>query len=76
MDATTLRRPDDARPILRVTDVHRGRIVTAVEFRKLLISHRRMIRADRHTDRLRGLKDLDTGELFLTDERRLLEAAR
>jgi len=50
-----------------------GRVISAGEFRKLLVSHRRMIRLDRRTDRLRGLRDLDTGEVFLTDERRLLE---
>ena len=26
------------------------------------------------TERLRGLRDLDTGEIFVTDERRLLHA--
>jgi hypothetical protein len=50
-----------------------GSVISAGEFRKLLVSHRRMIRLDRRTDRLRGLRDLDTGEVFLTDERRLLE---
>jgi hypothetical protein len=35
-----------------------------------------MIRVDQKTDRLRGLRDLDTGELFLTDERRLVEGWR
>ena len=49
-------------------------IVSAAEFRKLLVSHRRMVRVDRRDDRLRGLQDLDTGEIFLTDERRLVEA--
>ena len=49
-------------------------LISALEFRKLLVSHRRMIRVDRKEDRLRGLRDLDTGEVFLTDERRLLEA--
>ena len=49
-------------------------VVSAAEFRKLLVSHRRMVRVDRRDDRLRGLQDLDTGEVFLTDERRLVEA--
>jgi len=49
------------------------RRISAAEFRKLLVSHRRMIRLDRRSDKLRGLRDLDTGEIFLTDERRLLE---
>jgi len=53
-----------------------GQVVTAAEFRDLLVSHRRMVRVDRRVDRLRGLQDLDTGEVFLTDERRLLDARR
>ena len=52
------------------------RRVGAAEFRRLLVSHRRMIRADRRDDRLKGLQDLDTGEVFLIDERRLHEALR
>jgi hypothetical protein len=48
-----------------------GQLVDAAEFRRLLISHRRLVRADRRADRLRGLQDLDTGEIFLIDERRL-----
>jgi len=52
-----------------------GRLVNAREFRQLLVSHRRLIRADQRGQRLKGLQDLDTGEVFLTDERRLLEAA-
>jgi hypothetical protein len=53
-----------------------GQIVSPAEFRNLLVSHRRMVRVDRRIDRLRGLQDLDTGEVFLTDERRLLEGRR
>ena len=53
-----------------------SRLIPAAEFRKLLVSHRRMVRADRRDEQLRGLRDLDTGEVFLTDERRLLEAMR
>jgi len=53
-----------------------GQIVSPAEFRNLLVSHRRMVRVDRRPDRLRGLQDLDTGEVFLTDERRLLEGRR
>jgi hypothetical protein len=48
--------------------------VDAAEFRRLLVSHRRMVRADRRAERLRGLLDVDTGEIFLTDERRLIDA--
>ena len=53
-----------------------GRIIGAAQFRSLLVSHRRMVRADRRQEQLRGLQDLDTGEIFLTDERRLLDARR
>jgi hypothetical protein len=49
--------------------------VDAAEFRKLIVSSRRMERADRLAPRMRGLRDLDTGELFLTDERWLLDCA-
>jgi hypothetical protein len=51
-----------------------GRMVSPLEFERLLVSHRRMVRVDRRADKLRGLQDLDTGELFFTDERRLLRA--
>jgi hypothetical protein len=50
------------------------RFVNAAEFRDLLVSHRRMVRFDVRSERLRGLRDLDTGEIFVTDERRLLHA--
>jgi hypothetical protein len=53
-----------------------GRVISATEFRELLVSHRQMVRADRRADRLRGLQDVETGEIFLTDERRLLEGRR
>ena len=49
-------------------------MINAAEFRSLLVSHRRMVRFDVRSERLRGLQDLDTGEIFLTDERRLLHA--
>jgi hypothetical protein len=52
----------------------RRHVVTAAEFRVLLVSHRRMVRFDVRNEQLRGLRDLDTGEIFLTDERRLLHA--
>lgn len=50
-----------------------SRVISAAEFRNLLISHRRLVRIDRRTERLRGLQDTDTGETFYTDEHRLLE---
>jgi len=53
-----------------------GQVVGPAEFRNLLVSHRRMIRVDRRAEHVRGLQDLDTGEIFLTDERRLLEGRR
>ena len=59
-----------------VSPVLAGQVVSAAEFRNLLVSHRRMVRLDRRPDRLRGLRDLDTGEVFLTDERRLLEGRK
>ena len=53
-----------------------GRIVGPTEFRNLLVSHRRMVRVDRRAEHVRGLQDLDTGEVFLIEERRLLEGRR
>jgi hypothetical protein len=50
------------------------RVISAADFRNLLVSHRRMVRFDVRSERLRGLRDLDTGEIFVTDERRLLHA--
>jgi hypothetical protein len=50
--------------------------VDAAEFGRLIVSSRRMERADKLAPRMRGLRDLDTGELFLTEERWLLERAR
>lgn len=51
-------------------------IVSPSEFRSLLISHRRLVRIDRHQDHLRGLHDLDSGETFFTDGRRILQFFR
>jgi hypothetical protein len=70
MKATAIDQPYDSTSSAAVVDFA-GRLVDAAEFRRLLVSHRRLIRADRRADRLRGLQDLDTGELFLIDERRL-----
>jgi hypothetical protein len=52
----------------------RRHLVSAAEFRVLLVSHRKMVRFDVRSERLRGLRDMETGEIFLTDERRLLHA--
>jgi hypothetical protein len=49
------------------------RVISAAEFQRLLVSHRRMVRLDRRADRMRGLQDVETGEVFLVEERRLLE---
>ena len=81
MDATMLQEAQQsvrvkANRVLAHAESGPGRLVPAAEFRKLLVSHRRMIRADRQSERLRGLQDLDTGEVFLTDERRLIELVR
>jgi hypothetical protein len=53
-----------------------GRLVNATEFHKLIVSNRRMERVSCDEVRMRGLRDLDTGEVFLTDERRLFESPR
>lgn len=50
--------------------------VAPAEFRRLLVSHRRLERADDKASRIRGLRDVDTGELFLIEERRLHDAGR
>lgn len=51
-----------------------SRLVSAAEFKQLMVSHRRMERVACGESRMRGLRDLDSGEVFLTDARRLLEA--
>jgi hypothetical protein len=76
MDAAMLQEATRFRPGLTMTGLDSSRLIPAAEFRRLLVSHRRMVRVDRRDQRLRGLQDLDTGEVFLTDERRLLEAIR
>lgn len=76
MDAATLHGTPLSRPGIAMAEMVSGRLIPATEFRDLLVSHRRMVRADRRADRLRGLQDLDTGEVFLTDERRLLDLRR
>jgi hypothetical protein len=51
-------------------------LVSAEEFRRLLVSHRKMERVDLRSKKLLGLKDLTTGEVFWTDSRWLLEPGR
>lgn len=76
MDAAMLQEAKRHRLGVGMSQMMSSRLVPAAEFRELLVSHRRMVRADRRDQHLRGLRDLDTGEVFLTDERRLLEALR
>ena len=47
------------------------RFVDSDEFHRLLVSHRRMVRVDRREDQIKGLQDVETGEVFLIDEQRL-----
>jgi hypothetical protein len=75
MDAAVLHAATP-RPLSIMADGTTQRRVTPTEFRRLLVSHRRMVRIDRRDERLRGLQDLDTGEVFLIDERQLLDARR
>jgi hypothetical protein len=53
-----------------------GRLVDSAFYGDLLISHRRMERLVYPERRLRGLRDLDTGEVFLIEERRLFDGRR
>jgi hypothetical protein len=75
MDAAVLH-ANPSLPFSIMSDGTVQRRVGPTEFRKLLVSHRRMVRVDRRVERLRGLQDLDTGEVFLIDERQLLDARR
>jgi hypothetical protein len=75
MDAAVLQDLRGSRPRGALSDAV-SQMIPAAEFRELLVSHRRMVRVDRREDRLKGLQDLDTGEVFLTDERGLLDGAR
>ena len=75
MRTSLLERPD-ARLAANMSPDAPGQIVDPSLYRDLLVSHRRMERLaipDRH---LRGLRDLDTGEVFLIEERRLFDAPR
>lgn len=46
--------------------------VDVAEFRRLAVSHRRMVRVDMPGAGLKGLRDLETGETFYTEAHRLL----
>jgi hypothetical protein len=52
------------------------RYIDPAQFRTLMVSHRRMERVAEIRPGFRALRDLDSGELFLVDERRLLESGR
>lgn len=68
MDAATTTKPDP-----RQTQVSH---VSPAEFRSLAVSHRRMVREDNAHNQTRGLRDLETGELFVIDERALRATPR
>ena len=60
--------------IVHLSPAAASRQVSAAEFKQLMVSHRRMERLACSESRMRALRDLDSGEVFLTDARRLLEA--
>ena len=76
MDAAMLRGMRFVRPLALSSGEGEGRVIDAAQFRRLLVSHRRMVRFDQAKNLLRGLRDLDSGEVFLTDAQRLLDARR
>ena len=74
---TSLLERSDARQQAFDTASHSaGHFVEPARYRDLLISHRRMERLAYPERHLRGLRDLDTGEVFLVEERRLFDARR
>ena len=67
----------DAKPEDSAAGVESGvRQVDPAEFRALLVSPRRFERVNDLREGVRALRDLDSGELFLVDERGLLGATR
>jgi hypothetical protein len=76
MDAATLYQSTPSRPVNATLGRPGGRLINAAEYSDLLVSHRRMVRVDRRAEHVRGLRDLDTGEVFLIDERRLFDGRR
>ena len=73
MDAATLPGPAPLRTGISLAGAQDGRVISPAEFRKLLTSRRVMVRAYRRADRQRRLRDVVTGEHFMTDERRLMD---
>jgi hypothetical protein len=73
---TTLVSPAGSHRFDPPSSMSASQVITASEYRELLVSHRRMERIVVPEERLRGLRDLDTGEIFVTDERRLFDNPR
>jgi hypothetical protein len=73
---TTLVSPAGSHRFDAPSSMSASQVITASEYRELLVSHRRMERIVVPEERLRGLRDLDTGEIFVTDERRLFDNPR
>jgi hypothetical protein len=76
MDAAILHESSTSRSAGLAMAERAERVISPAEFQRLLVSHRRMVRLDRRADRMRGLQDVETGEVFLIEERRLLEGRR
>ncbi|MCE9526474.1 MAG: hypothetical protein K8R36_10510 [Planctomycetales bacterium] len=53
-------------------DIPKGKQVDVAEFRRLAVSHRRMVRVDLPGAGLKGLRDEETGETYYTDAHRLM----
>ena len=47
--------------------------ISPAQFVTMLVSRRRLVRYDQRNRGLRGLKDVDTGELFEIEERKLVD---
>lgn len=52
--------------------IPKGTHVDVAEFRRLMVSHRQMVRVDLPGSGLKGLRDRDTGETYFTDALRLV----
>ena len=51
--------------------IPKGKHVDVAEFRRLMVSHRNLVRVDMPGIGLKGLRDSDTGETYFTDALRL-----
>ena len=58
---------------VRSTQINCQALVSPAQFLAMLVSRRRLVREDRRSRGLRGLKDVDTGELFEVEERKLFD---